>query len=60
MTFHKACTLDELWEGDMTEVEVEGHVIVLVRPEGASRARSRASVRTRTFRSRKASSTAAC
>lgn len=34
MKFHKACTLDELWEGDMAEVEVDGHVIVLVRSEG--------------------------
>ena len=33
MTFQKVCTLDELWEGEMTEVEVDGHVIVLVRPD---------------------------
>jgi toluene monooxygenase system ferredoxin subunit len=35
MTYHKACTLDDLWEGDMTEVEVEGRTILLVWPEGS-------------------------
>ncbi|MBP0625290.1 Rieske 2Fe-2S domain-containing protein [Cupriavidus consociatus] len=34
MNFRKASTLDELWEGDMAEVEVDGHIIVLVCPEG--------------------------
>ncbi|MEX3816058.1 Rieske 2Fe-2S domain-containing protein [Paraburkholderia sp. BR13439] len=34
MKFRKVCTLDDLWEAEMTEVEVDGHVIVLVRPEG--------------------------
>ncbi|WP_114811578.1 Rieske 2Fe-2S domain-containing protein [Paraburkholderia kururiensis] len=34
MKFQKVCTLDDLWEGEMTEAEVDGHVIVLVRPEG--------------------------
>lgn len=34
MKYQKVCTLDDLWEGEMTEVEVDGHVIVLVRPEG--------------------------
>lgn len=34
MSYRKVCTLDDIWEGEMTEVEVDGHVIVLVRPEG--------------------------
>ena len=34
MTFKIACTLDDLWEGEMTEVEVDGQVILLVWPEG--------------------------
>ncbi|MDQ0507143.1 Rieske 2Fe-2S domain-containing protein [Xanthobacter agilis] len=34
MNFKLACTLDDLWEGDMTEVEVDGQVILLVWPEG--------------------------
>ncbi|TAM54307.1 MAG: 2Fe-2S ferredoxin [Paraburkholderia sp.] len=34
MSYQKVCTLDDVWEGEMTEVEVDGHVIVLVRPEG--------------------------
>ena len=34
MTFKTACTLDDLWEGDMTEVEIDGHAVLLVWPEG--------------------------
>jgi len=34
MAFTKVCTLDELWEGDMTEVELEGEPILLVWPTG--------------------------
>ncbi|RBP11951.1 toluene 4-monooxygenase protein C [Roseiarcus fermentans] len=34
MTFKQACTLDDLWEGDMAEVEVDGHTVLLVWPEG--------------------------
>ena len=34
MTFQKVGTLDDLWEGEMLEVEVGEHVIVLVWPEG--------------------------
>ncbi|MGF6658679.1 toluene monooxygenase system ferredoxin subunit [Paraburkholderia atlantica] len=34
MRFRRVCTLDDLWEAEMAEVEVDGHVIVLVRPEG--------------------------
>jgi len=33
MNFKTACSIDELWEGDMTEVEVDGQVIVLVYPK---------------------------
>lgn len=32
-SFKKVCTLDDLWQGDMTEVEVDGHLILLVWPE---------------------------
>ena len=32
--FRKVASLDELWEGEMTEVEVDEHVVVLVWPEG--------------------------
>ncbi|MBP0633440.1 MULTISPECIES: Rieske 2Fe-2S domain-containing protein [unclassified Cupriavidus] len=34
--FQKVSTLDELWEGDMAEVVVDGHVIVLVRPRSGT------------------------
>ncbi|KAB0583924.1 Rieske 2Fe-2S domain-containing protein [Ideonella dechloratans] len=34
MSFQKVCTLDEVWEGEMTEVEVGGHVIVLLGMDG--------------------------
>ncbi|MFG1214592.1 Rieske 2Fe-2S domain-containing protein [Xanthobacter sp. 126] len=34
MSFKLAATLDDLWEGDMAEVEVDGQVILLVWPEG--------------------------
>ena len=34
MNYQKACTLDDLWEGEMTEVEIGDHVIMLVWPEG--------------------------
>jgi toluene monooxygenase system ferredoxin subunit len=34
MTFQKVGTLDDLWEGEMLEVEAGEHVIVLVWPEG--------------------------
>lgn len=34
MTFHKVCTLDEVWEGEMTEVEIGEHEVLLVGVEG--------------------------
>ena len=34
MAFKKACTLDDLWEGEMTEVEIGDQLILLVWPEG--------------------------
>lgn len=34
MEFLRACSLDDLWEGDMTEVEVADHPILLVWPTG--------------------------
>ncbi|MBS1189341.1 MAG: 2Fe-2S ferredoxin [Rhodocyclaceae bacterium] len=34
MSYKKVCTLDDLWEGDMTEVELDDHLILLVWPEG--------------------------
>lgn len=33
MQFHTACALDDLWEGDMLEVDVAGHQILLVWPK---------------------------
>ncbi len=33
MAFQKACTLDELWEGEMSEVELDGKPVLLVWPE---------------------------
>ncbi len=32
MSYVKACAADELWEGDMVEVEVNDHLVVLVWP----------------------------
>lgn len=34
MSFQKVGTLDDVWEGEMTEVEVQGQVIVLVGLDG--------------------------
>lgn len=34
--FHKVASTDDLWEGEMTEVEVGEHVVVLVWPEGGA------------------------
>ena len=34
MSYQKACTLDEVWEGEMTEVEIGDHVVLLVGVEG--------------------------
>lgn len=34
MAYRKVSTLDDLWEGDMLEVEADGHDILLVWPEG--------------------------
>lgn len=34
MEFQKVASLDDLWEGEMTEVELDDHVVVLVWPEG--------------------------
>lgn len=34
MAYAKACSADELWEGDMVEVDVNEHVVVLVWPTG--------------------------
>ena len=33
MAYVKACEADELWEGDMVEVDVNDHVVVLVWPK---------------------------
>lgn len=32
MAFQKVCTLDDIWEGEMLEVEIDDHVVVLVCP----------------------------
>jgi toluene monooxygenase system ferredoxin subunit len=34
MAFAKACSIEDLWEGDMLEVEIGGQVVLLVWPEG--------------------------
>lgn len=34
MAYQKACTLDEVWEGEMTEVDVGEHQVLLVGLEG--------------------------
>ena len=34
MVFEKACSLDDLWEGEMSEVEIGGQLILLVWPDG--------------------------
>ncbi len=34
MAHLKACSQDELWEGDMVEVELNDHVVLLVWPSG--------------------------
>lgn len=34
MDYQKAASLDDLWEGDMLEVEVADHLVLLVWPEG--------------------------
>ena len=38
MAFRKVATLDELWDGEMTVLEIEGHVVLLVNVDGAVRA----------------------
>lgn len=34
MAFQRACALDDVWEGEMAEAEVGGHVVLLVGLEG--------------------------
>ena len=34
MAFRKVATLDELWDGEMTALEIEGHVVLLVNVDG--------------------------
>ncbi|RJF88844.1 2Fe-2S ferredoxin [Oleomonas cavernae] len=34
MTFHAVCDLDDVWEGEVTELEVEGHEILIVHQLG--------------------------
>ncbi len=36
MAYQKACTLDDVWEGEMSEVEVDGHVLLLVGLDGGA------------------------
>jgi toluene monooxygenase system ferredoxin subunit len=38
MPFRKVATLDELWDGEMTVLEIEEHVVLLVNVNGAIRA----------------------
>ena len=34
MAFRKVATLDELWDGEMTVLEIEGRVVLLVNVDG--------------------------
>ena len=34
MAFQKVATLDELWDGEMTVLEIEGRVVLLVNVDG--------------------------
>ena len=34
MAFRKVATLDELWDGEMTVLEIEGNVVLLVNVDG--------------------------
>jgi toluene monooxygenase system ferredoxin subunit len=34
MAYEKACTLDDVWEGEMTEAEIGGQVVLLVGLQG--------------------------
>jgi toluene monooxygenase system ferredoxin subunit len=34
MAFRKVATLDELWDGEMTVLEIEGQVVLLVNVDG--------------------------
>jgi len=34
MAFRKVATLDELWDGEMTVLKIEGHVVLLVNVDG--------------------------
>jgi toluene monooxygenase system ferredoxin subunit len=38
MGFRKVATLDELWDGEMIALEIEGHGVVLVNVDGSIRA----------------------
>jgi toluene monooxygenase system ferredoxin subunit len=38
MAFRKVATLDEIWDGEMTVLAIEGHVVLLVNVDGAVRA----------------------
>jgi toluene monooxygenase system ferredoxin subunit len=34
MAFKMVCKLDDIWEGDMLPVDVDGHEVLLIRAEG--------------------------
>lgn len=36
MAFHRVCSLDDLWEGEMKDFAVEGDEVLLVFPVGGS------------------------
>ena len=38
MSFQKVATLDELWDGEMSALEIEGQVVLLVNVAGSVRA----------------------
>jgi toluene monooxygenase system ferredoxin subunit len=36
MAYSRVCDVDAVWEGDMEEVQVDGHDVLLVWPQGGS------------------------
>ena len=61
MAFKKACTLDDIWEGDMETFDVDGTEVLLVHVKGEGISRGPGTVpRIRRSTSWTATSTAGC